>query len=204
VTPAREVWPGSATSLGASWDGGGTNFAVFSVPAERVWLCLFDDAGNEERVELSEVDSFVWHGYLPGVAPGQRYAYRLDGPWEPESGVRCNPAKLLLDPYARAIEGTVQWSGDPSENERLYDRRWADGSRSELDSAPAMPRSVVVDERFDWGDDRPPRTAWADTIIYEAHVRGLTKLRAALPEARAPVRHRRVPALDWQAQLLGL
>ena len=178
ITP----WPGLATTLGARWDGAGTNFAVFSAPAQKVWLCLFDDAGVEEQVPLTEVDSFVWHGYLPGVGPGQRYAYRVDGPWAPQDGVRCNPNKLLLDPYARAIEGSVAWAADPAENERLYDRRFADNSRSGLDSAPALPRSVVIDERFDWSNDTTPGTAWADTVIYEAHVRGLTKLMSALPE----------------------
>jgi isoamylase len=180
ATSTRQVWPGSAARLGAHWDGEGTNFAVFSAPATTVWLCLFDDAGSEERVQLPEVDSFTWHGYLPGVGPGQRYAYRVEGPWQPEQGIRCNPCKLLLDPYALAISGTVIWSDDNAENERLYDRRWTDNSRSDLDSAPALPRCVVVDEDFNWKDDAPPRTAWADTVIYETHVRGLTKLRKDL------------------------
>ncbi|MCP2335398.1 glycogen debranching protein GlgX [Actinomadura rupiterrae] len=163
-----QVWPGEASPLGARFDGAGTNFAVFSEIAERVELCLFQD-GEEVRTPLTEVDAFVWHAYLPGVMPGRAYGYRVHGPHDPPNGHLCNPAKLLLDPYARAVEGAVDWDqtcfgytfGDP----------W---SRNEADSAPHMPRSVVVSPYFDWGDDRPPRTPYDETVIYEAHVKGLT------------------------------
>jgi glycogen operon protein len=168
------VWPGSPYPLGATWDGAGTNFALFSRVAERVELCLADGDGParwapETRVELTEADGFVWHGYLPGVGPGQRYGYRVHGPWEPASGNRCNPAKLLLDPYAKAVEGVVRWAAP------VFGHRPGDPSApSTSDSAPFMPRSVVIDAGFDWGDDRPPGTPPEDTVIYEAHVRGLT------------------------------
>ncbi|UBU17996.1 glycogen debranching protein GlgX [Nonomuraea gerenzanensis] len=162
--------------LGAVYDGTGTNFAVFSEPAERVELCLFDADGNETRVELPEVDGFVWHGYLEGAGPGQRYGYRVHGPHDPASGLRCNPAKLLLDPYAKAIDGGVAWDaallgyvpGDP-------------GTLNSTDSAPYMPRSVVVNGFFDWGDDRPPRVPYARTVMYEAHVKGMTATHPEVP-----------------------
>ncbi|SEG90804.1 glycogen operon protein [Thermomonospora echinospora] len=173
-------WPGQAYPLGAHFDGAGTNFAVFSEAATQVELCLFDEAGpdgRETRLPLPEVDGFVWHGYLPGVMPGQRYGFRVHGPYDPARGHRCNPNKLLLDPYAQAIEGEIDWDqacfgytfGDP----------W---SRNDLDSAPHMPRSVVVNPYFDWGDDRPPRTPYHETVIYEAHVKGLTIAHPDIPE----------------------
>ncbi|TNY38649.1 glycogen debranching protein GlgX [Thermomonospora catenispora] len=175
-----DFWPGQAYPLGAQFDGAGTNFAVFSEAAERVELCLFDGPGldaRETRLPLPEVDGFVWHGYLPGIGPGQRYGFRVHGPYEPHRGHRCNPAKLLLDPYARAIEGRIDWHqacfgytfGDP----------W---SRNDLDSAPHMMRSVVVNPYFDWGDDRPPKTPYHETVIYEAHVKGLTIAHPDIPE----------------------
>jgi glycogen operon protein len=175
------VWPGSPYPLGATWDGNGTNFALFSRVAERVELCLFGGDGPahdaaETRVELTEADGFTWHGYLPGVGPGQRYGYRVHGPWEPASGHRCNPAKLLLDPYAKAVEGDVRW-GEPVFGHRADDQ----SAPSQSDSAPFMPRSVVVSTEFDWGDDRPPRTPSHDTVIYEAHVRGLTLRHPQIP-----------------------
>ncbi|HEY1918295.1 MAG TPA: glycogen debranching protein GlgX [Streptosporangiaceae bacterium] len=176
------VQEGSSYPLGATWDGEGTNFAVFSRVAEGVELCLFGSDGPaqdaaETRVSLTEVDGFVWHGYLPGVGPGQRYGWRVHGPWEPASGHRCNPAKLLLDPYAKAVEGEVRWA-DPVYGHRLDDP----GKPSPADSGPFVPRSVVADTGFDWGDDRLPRIPAQDTILYEAHVRGLT------------IRHPEVPA----------
>jgi len=177
------VWPGNSYPLGATWDGDGTNFALFSRVAERVQVCLFTGdgaahSGRETRVDLTEVDGYVWHGYLPGVGPGQRYGFRVHGPYEPASGHRCNPAKLLLDPYGKAMEGDVRWS------RQVFGHRMADpGVRSLADSAGFMPRSVVVDTAFDWGDDRPPRTPAHHTVIYEAHVRGLTMRHPAVPPA---------------------
>ncbi|MFG1861519.1 glycogen debranching protein GlgX [Microbispora bryophytorum] len=173
----REVWPGEPYPLGATWDGVGTNFSVFSEAAERVELCLYDDDGGETRVDLPEVDGFVWHGYVPGILPGQRYGFRVHGPYRPDHGHRCNPAKLLLDPYAKAIEGSVRW------NESLFSYHFADPARLNTeDSAPYMPKNVVVNPFFEWGNDRPPRTPYHETVIYEAHVRGLTMRHPAVPE----------------------
>ncbi|MFC4051919.1 glycogen debranching protein GlgX [Actinomadura syzygii] len=172
-----EVWPGDPYPLGATWDGTGTNFALFSEVARRVELCLFDDSGRETRHDLPEVDGFVWHGYLPGVGPGQRYGYRVHGPFDPGEGHRCNPSKLLLDPYGKAVEGGVRW------HESLFSYRFADpDALNEDDSAPYMPKNVVVNPFFDWGDDRPPRVPYHESVIYEAHVKGLTKLHPAIPE----------------------
>src|SRR5690242_15451847 len=175
-------WPGSAYPLGASYDGAGTNFAIFSEIAERVELCLFAEAGagseaTETRVALREVDGFVWHGYLPTVEPGQRYGYRIHGPYDPTNGLRCNPNKLLIDPYAKAVDGPVQWDeavfgypfGSPDE-------------RNEKDSAPFVPKSVVVNPFFDWGSDRHPRIPYHETVVYEAHVKGLTIQHPDIPE----------------------
>ncbi|WP_182903165.1 glycogen debranching protein GlgX [Microbispora sp. H10830] len=173
----REVWPGEPYPLGATWDGVGTNFSVFSEAAERVELCLYDDRGEETRVDLPEVDGFVWHGYVPGIMPGQRYGFRVHGPYRPDHGHRCNPSKLLLDPYAKAIEGSVRW------NESLFSYHFADPARlNTVDSAPYMPKNVVVNPFFEWGNDRPPRTPYHETVIYEAHVRGLTMRHPAVPE----------------------
>jgi glycogen operon protein len=184
------LWPGTAYPLGATWDGSGTNFALFSEVAERVELCLYegeaeppgappaaDTRAGETRIELTEVDGFVWHCYLPGIGPGQRYGYRVHGPYDPGRGHRCNPAKLLLDPYGKAVEGGLRWdealfscpSGDPA-------------TVNTADSAPYMPRSVVINPYFDWADDRQPRTPYHETLIYEAHVRGLTLRNPEVPE----------------------
>ncbi|REE95246.1 glycogen debranching protein GlgX [Thermomonospora umbrina] len=174
-----EVWPGGAYPLGATWDGTGTNFALFSEAATRVELCLFDEHGVETRCDLPETDGFVWHGYLPGVGPGQRYGYRVHGPYEPRHGDRCDPSKLLLDPYAKAIEGEVRW------HEALFSYRFGDPDvLNPEDSAPYMPKNVVINPFFDWGDDRPPRVPYHETVIYEAHVKGLTSLHPAVPEAQ--------------------
>ncbi|TQJ92338.1 glycogen debranching protein GlgX [Streptomyces sp. SLBN-31] len=170
--------PGQTAPLGATFDGAGTNFAVFSEVAERVELCLFDEDGSEERVALKEVDGFVHHIYLPDVGPGRRYGFRVHGPYRPESGERCNPNKLLLDPYAKAIEGHVEW------NEALFPYHFQDTDRyNDLDSAPYMPKSVVVNPYFDWGSDHPPRTPYNETVIYEAHVKGMTNTHPAIPES---------------------
>ncbi|MFI6599923.1 glycogen debranching protein GlgX [Nonomuraea sp. NPDC050536] len=172
-----EIWPGDPYPLGATYDGAGTNFALYTELAEGVELCLFDEEGAESRVPLSEVDGFIWHGYLPGVGPGQRYGFRVNGPYDPGRGLRCNPAKLLLDPYAKAIEGKITW------NEAVYGYRFGQpDSRNDLDSAPYVPRSVVTNPFFGWGHDRPPATPYHDTVIYEAHVRGLTIAHPKIPE----------------------
>ncbi|HEY2176211.1 MAG TPA: glycogen debranching protein GlgX [Mycobacteriales bacterium] len=172
-----QVWPGPSYPLGATHDGTGTTFSIFSEVAERVELCLFDEDGTEERVVLPEVDGFVWHGYLPGVLPGQRYGYRVYGPYNPKAGQRCNPSKLLLDPYSKAIEGDIDW--DPS----LFSYRFDARDRQETtDSAPHMPKSVVVNPFFDWGNDRAPKRPYNESLIYEAHVRGLTYRNPKIPE----------------------
>ncbi|MGH3322220.1 MAG: glycogen debranching protein GlgX [Streptosporangiaceae bacterium] len=174
-----EVWPGEPYPLGASWDGMGTNVALFSEAAHGVQVCLFGDDGTESRVDLTEVDGFVWHAYLPGVGPGQRYGYRVHGPYEPKTGYRCNPAKLLLDPYAKAIEGRLDW------HESLFSYRFGTNKISTADSAPHTLKSVVVNPFFDWQDDRSPRVPYHETVIYEAHVRGLTIRHPEIPrEAR--------------------
>jgi glycogen operon protein len=172
-----QVWPGQPFPLGATFDGSGTNFALFSEVAERVELCLFDEQDAETRVDLREVDALVWHGYLPNVGPGQRYGFRVHGPYEPEHGHRCNPNKLLLDPYAKAVDRDIDW------DESLFPYRFADhDQRNDDDSAPHMMKAVVVSPYFDWDNDRPPRTAYADSVIYETHVRGLTMKHPAVPE----------------------
>jgi len=172
-----QIWPGHAYPLGATYDGSGTNFALFSEVAERVELCLFDADGTETRVPLPEVDGFVWHGFLPSVEPGQRYGYRVHGPNKPSEGLRCNPAKLLLDPYAKAIDGHIDW------DESLYGYHFADpDSANDDDSAAHMPKCVVINPYFDWGTDRPPHRAYANSVVYEAHVKGLTQTHPELPE----------------------
>jgi isoamylase len=180
----RAVWPGDPFPLGQSWDGHGTNFSLFSENAERVELCLFDSDGNEERVAVEERTAFNWHCYLPGVGPGQRYGYRVHGRYDPETGLRFNPAKLLIDPYAKAIDGAVRWAAAntlPYVPDGSVD---ADLTIDDSDSAPAMPKSVVIDPTFDWEDDDwvRPRTPWQDTVIYETHVRGFTKEREDVRE----------------------
>ncbi len=170
-------WPGRAYPLGATYDGTGTNFALFSEVAEGIELCLFDVAGTESRVELSEVDGYVWHAFIPGVEPGQLYGFRVRGPYDPAAGHRCNPNKLLLDPYAKAIEGTFEW------NQALFGYNFGDpDSRNDDDSAALMPKGVVVSPFFDWGTDRPLRREYAESVIYEAHVKGLTQLHPDIPD----------------------
>jgi isoamylase len=172
-----EVWPGTAYPLGATFDGVGTNFAVFSEVAEQVELCLYDDARTETRVAMTEVDAFVWHCYLPSVQPGQRYGYRVHGPYEPERGLRCNPAKLLLDPYAKATVGDIDW------DQSLFGYDFGDpDSRNDDDSGAHMMLGVVINPFFDWEGDRRLNTPYNRTLIYEAHVKGLTQLHPAVPE----------------------
>lgn len=173
----RTIWPGQPYPLGARYDGVGTNFSVFSEVAERVFLCLFDQDGREERIELKECTAFQWHGYLPNVGPGQRYGFRVDGPGDTRRGLRCNPQKLLLDPYATAVEGEVMW------DEAAFGYDFRDPNRpNTVDSAPFMPKSVVTSPYFDWDMDRRPRTPWAETVLYELHVKGFTKSAPGVPE----------------------
>lgn len=174
------LWPGNVYPLGATWDGKGTNFALFSENATGVDLCLFDRDDEETRIPLTEVSNFVWHGYIPGVGPGQRYGYRVHGPYAPSEGHRFNPNKLLIDPYAKAIDGDV--GNGPELFGYSWDAAEEDLSYSDLDSAPLMPKSVVVDQSFDWEGDQLLRTPWHETVIYETHVKGLTKLHPDIPE----------------------
>ncbi|MCW2599881.1 MAG: isoamylase [Frankiales bacterium] len=171
-------WPGRPFPLGASWDGEGTNFALFSQGAEVVDVCLFDEQDRETRIPLEESTYHVWHGFLPQVGPGQRYGFRVDGPFDPASGQRFNPGKLLVDPYARAIDGEFQLV-DPV----LGSMPGRDDDQQHQDSAPYAPKSVVVHDCFPWGeDDHRPRHAWADTVIYELHVKGFTARHPDIPE----------------------
>lgn len=176
-----QTWPGSPYPLGATFDGTGTNFALFSEVAERVELCLIDEAADGTRtetcVELIEVDAFVWHAYLPSVQPGQLYGYRVHGPYDPDNGLRCNPNKLLLDPYAKAVHGEIDW------DESLFPYKFDDpDARNDDDSGPHAMLGVVINPFFDWAGDRHPRTPYAESVIYEAHVKGLTMTHPDIPE----------------------
>jgi glycogen debranching enzyme GlgX len=171
------IWPGSNHDLGSTWSEESTNFAVWAPEASAAYLCLVDDGGTEIRHRLTERTLGIWHGAVPGIRPGQRYGYRVAGPWAPEQGLRFNTQKLLLDPYARAMSG--QLVQDPAIFGYTVD---APKSRDFLDSAGKVPLSVVVDDRFDWGDDRPTRRRWRDTVIYELHVKGMTQLHDRVPE----------------------
>jgi isoamylase len=171
----RDVWPGRPFPLGATWDGGGTNFSIFSEHAESVDLCLFDEEGEEHRIQMTKRTALNWHCYIPGVGPGQRYGYRVHGPYSPHEGHRFNASKLLIDPYAKSIEGVIDWS-DP---ERLLPY-FADGSedadleRHDQDDSDAIPKSIVIDDAFIWEGDRPPLIPFSETLIYETHVKGFT------------------------------
>ena len=183
IRKAIKIWPGKPYPLGATWDGAGVNFSLFSENATKVELCLFDgaDGRRETRIPMREQTHQIWHIYLPEARPGQFYGYRVHGPYEPQLGQRFNPSKLLLDPYAKAIHGIVQWSdalfgyaiGHPDQ----------DLSRSDSDSAAGMPKCVVVDPAFSWGNDAPPATPWHKTIIYELHARGFTMRHPGVPPA---------------------
>ncbi|TLS44207.1 glycogen debranching protein GlgX [Streptomyces montanus] len=193
TAPVVPVWPGAPTPLGARFRVGpdgvaGTNFALWAGGAESVELCLFDDEGVETRLPLAELTHEIWHGFVPGVRPGRRYGYRVHGRWDPWTGARWNPAKLLLDPYARAVDGAEgnDYTSLPPE---VYGhvRDWpqqqvADTVRDDRDSAPYVPKGVVVHDDDDWSDDRRPKTPWADSVIYEVHVRGFTRLHPDIPE----------------------
>ncbi|MGD1859219.1 MAG: glycogen debranching protein GlgX [Leptolyngbyaceae cyanobacterium] len=177
------IWPGGPQPLGATWDGKGTNFALFSENATAVYLCLFDQHGQETQIKLPECSNYVWHGYLPNIEPGQHYAYRVEGLHDPETGQRFNRNKLLIDPYAQAIAGDIQHgAGLFSYPINELDNSDRDLEYSELDSADLIPHCVVVDSHFDWEDDRYPQTAWHKTVIYEAHVKGLTQQHPDLSE----------------------
>jgi isoamylase len=201
VSPVR-IWPGRPYPLGATWDGLGVNFALFSEHATGVELCLFDspdDAREAARVTMPERTDLVWHGYLPDVQPGQVYGYRVHGPYEPLAGHRFNPAKVVLDPYAKAIARTVEW-GDEMFGYRIGDPE-EDLSFDERDNAHLAPLAAVVDPAFTWGDDASPRTPWHETVIYELHVKGFTRLHPEVPEelrgtyaglsTEAPIEHLR-------------
>ncbi len=174
-----QVWPGQPYPLGAYWDGQGTNFALFSKHATAVEVCLFEPDGGETRIPLTEVYNFIWHGYIPKIQPGQQYGFRVYGSYAPNNGHRFNPYKLLLDPYAKAI------TGDVKHGEAIFGYDWEDEeedlSFSTLDSAHLVPKCVVVDENFDWEGDRAPQIPWHETIIYETHVKGFTKLHPDVP-----------------------
>jgi len=177
TTAHPPVWPGHAYPLGATYDGTGTNFALFSEIADAVELCLIDDDGSETRVALIEVDGFVWHGYLPLVQPGQRYGYRVHGPYDPANGHRCDPSKLLLDPYGKSFDG--DFDGDPS----LFSYSFDDpDERNTDDSLGHTMTTVVINPFFDWGYDRAPNVPYHQTVIYEAHVKGMTMTHPGIPE----------------------
>jgi glycogen operon protein len=196
-----KVWPGNPYPLGASFDGAGVNFSLFSEVAHRVELCLFDEQGNETRTDLPEMTGHCWHGYFPGIEPGQRYGYRVHGPWAPEQGHRCNGAKLLLDPYAKAIDGDVRW------DEALLPYLFSKGpdARNDSDSAPFMPKCIVHQPFFDWSGDRQLLRPWHETIIYELHVKGFTALRADIPaELRGTYAGLMAPAAIDHLRQLGV
>lgn len=177
------VWPGKPYPLGATWDGAGVNFALFAEHATKVELCLFDSGDSEKethRIVLPDYTDMVWHAYLPDVLPDQLYGYRVYGPYEPQKGHRFNPNKIVLDPYAKAIGRDLKWDN------ALFGYKIGDGnadlSFDERDNAPWAPLAAVVDPAFTWGDDKPPRTPWHNTIIYEVHVKGFTQLLLDVPE----------------------
>jgi isoamylase len=195
-----EVWPGQPYPLGATFDGNGTNFALFSEVAEKVELCLIEADGTENRIDINAQDSYVWHCYLPLVQPGQRYGYRVHGPWNPDEGQRCNPAKLLLDPYAKAVSGQIDW------DQALFSYDFGDeDSFNDQDSAPHMMMGVVINPFFNWEGDRRPRTPYHRSVIYEAHVKGLTQRHPEVPDEQrgtyAGVAH---PAVVAHLQKLGV
>ncbi|MFF4329434.1 glycogen debranching protein GlgX [Streptomyces sp. NPDC048387] len=186
--PGPPVWPGSSHPLGARFHAGpggvpGTNFALWAQGAEAVELCLFDALGTETRCTLTELTHEIWHGFVPGVRPGQRYGFRVHGRWDPWTGARYNPAKLLLDPYARAVDGDFSLPPEVYGHVRDWPQQYiADTVRDDRDSAPFVPKGVVVHDDDDWADDVRPKTPWADSVIYELHVRGFTMRHPGVPE----------------------
>jgi len=200
------AWPGRPYPLGADWDGHGTNFAIYSELAHEVELCLFDsptDAEPSRTLRLRERTAFVWHGYVPGVGPGTYYGFRINGPYEPERGLRCNPFKLLIDPYARALAGKVRWETHPWAYP--FEQPGEDWVLDDTDDAGGIPKGVVVDTSFDWQDDQPPGIPWHETVIYEAHVRGLTMLHPDVPpEIRGTYRAVAHPAVVEHLKSIGV
>ena len=176
------VWPGNPYPLGATFDGAGTNFSVFSEVADRVELCLIDDRNRETRIELDEVDVFVWHAYLPAVAPGQRYGFRVHGPWDPSTGLRCDSSKLLLDPYGKSFDGHFDFTQALYSYDLEADDPAGGGVPPRIDSLGHTMTSVVINPFFQWGSDHAPRTPYHETIIYEAHVKGMTQTHPAVPK----------------------
>ena len=176
------VWPGTSYPLGATYDGAGTNFSLFSEVAERVELCLIGKDGSEERIELDEVDGYVWHCYLPTVTPGQRYGFRVHGPWDPAAGHRCDPSKLLLDPYGKSFHGDFDFSQALFSYDLEADDLASGGTPPMIDSLGHTMTSVVINPYFDWASDRAPRTPYHQTVIYEAHVKGMTQTHPGIPE----------------------
>jgi isoamylase len=174
---SMRIWPGEPYPLGATYDGMGTNFSLFSEVATRVELCLFGEDGTEERIDLPEVTALCWHGYLPNLGPGQRYGFRVHGPRDVRAGQRCNPNKLLLDPYAKAVDGGTDW------DEAVFGYHFGnpDGPANDLDSAAFVGKSVVPNPYFDWANDRHPRTPWHETVVYEVHVKGFTAMHPEVP-----------------------
>lgn len=197
------LWPGQSYPLGSSWDGKGTNFALFSEHATSVELCLFDEKDRETRLSLTEVDNFIWHGYIPGISPGQRYGFRVHGPYSPKEGHRFNPNKLLIDPYAKALDGDICHGAE------LFGYSWQDPlqdlSFCDADDAHLVPKSVVIDEDFDWDDDELLHIPFHETIILETHVRGFTKLHPDIPpELRGTYAGMAHPAAIAYLQSLGI
>ena len=180
---AKKIWPGKTHRLGATWDGEGVNFALFSENATGVELCLFDQADGETRLPLLEVSNYIWQGYVPGISPGQRYGFRVHGPYKPEEGLRFNPNKLLIDPYAKAIAGDVRYGAEIFDYslEELGDQS-SELFLSETDDAHHIPKAIVIDPTFDWRGDRPPCTPWHKTVIYETHVKGFTQRHPEIPD----------------------
>lgn len=195
-----EVWPGKPYPLGATYDGTGTNFAIYSSVADKIELCLIDDDLGEERIEITETDAYVWHCYIPGIRPGQRYGFRVYGPYDPANGHRCDPSKILLDPYAKAIDGQVE------NHQANFSYSFENNAeRSEEDSLGHTMLSVVINPYFDWGHDRPPAHEYHDSIIYEAHLKGMTKLHPDIPEdARGTYRGMAHPAMVSYLKDLGI
>ncbi|MCU0571171.1 MAG: glycogen debranching protein GlgX [Oculatellaceae cyanobacterium Prado106] len=197
------LWSGTPYPLGAVWDGEGTNFALFSEHATLVELCLFDEDDRETRLPLTEVNNFVWHGYLPAIAPGQRYGFRVYGPYNPEEGHRFNPHKLLIDPYAKAIERDIDFG------EEIFGYSWhqpeEDLGFSDSDDTALIPKAIVIDESFDWEGDALLQTPWHETIIYEAHVKGFTQCHPEIPpELRGTYAGLAHPAAIAHLQSLGI
>ena len=198
-----QLWPGRPYPLGATWDGEGTNFAIFSENADGVSLCLFDEGGGETTVPLTEVTSLIWHGYAPGVGPGARYGFRVHGPYDPVRGLRFNPNKVLIDPYAKAIAGDVDWGSQVFGY--VVGHAEADLSFSPADDANNVPKSIVTDGSFYWADDSAPRTPWHETVIYETHVKGFTQTHPGIPkELRGTYSGLAHPAAIEHLHLLGV